>query len=287
MRKATKINRGLSQANVDFLNSEYDNQESFWKSLMDDNRLFIAIRDDKLNAYRHGCSLVEISPKPHKQALECVTASKYLTKSGQVKSVDGRFDPDSLEMHTDLKDEKARASILATMRNFAGPESVGITQILKVNPTIVDVEIAIPGEKTRIDLLLAMKTDSGHELVFFEAKTLFDSRVRADQGMPEVVKQLEKYKVALAKHGESILDSYRTVITNYQALKGIPDSRAGLMGVEVNKLTLCETPHLVFVGFDRAQKREWKASQHHEKLKLALGAQFVHMEKTLLAKGKN
>nr|WP_287410684.1 hypothetical protein [Pseudodesulfovibrio sp.] len=146
---------------------------------MDDNRLFMAVRNDKINAYHHGCSLVEISPKPHKDMLECVTASKYLTRSGQVKSVNGQFELGSLEMHTDLKNMESRTSVLATMQKFAGSEKEGITPLLKTNPNVVDVEVAFPGEKTRIDLLLAMQTGSEHELVFFEAKTIFDGRVRS------------------------------------------------------------------------------------------------------------
>jgi len=283
MSKTAKISRGLSHTNIDFLNSEYDKRDSFWRSLMDDKRLFMAIRNNKINMYRHGCSLVEISPKPGKKVLECVTASKYLTKSGQIKSINGQFEPDLLEMHTDLKDMESRASVLATMRRFAGPEKEGVTALLDVNPNVVDVEIALPGEKTRIDLLLAMKTDSGHELVFFEAKTPFDSRVRCNgEAEPVVIEQMKKYQSALKNNKEEILDSYRTVITNLKSLHGLSKLRMqAFEKINVDRLTLCETPHLVFVGFDAAQKNDWMLSQHLEKLKEKWEPKFIHLEKTL------
>ena len=98
---------------------------------------------------------------------------------------------------------------------------------------------------------------------------------------------MEKYATALKKNGEAILDSYRTVIANLQSLRGLSEPRRkAFTNINVDRLTLCYQPHLVFVGFDAPQKNDWRNSPHLAKLLNAFGAQFVHMEKILLFNGK-
>ncbi|NDV24739.1 hypothetical protein [Desulfovibrio sp. JC022] len=282
----TSFQRGLTDPVVKFLNDEYQASDSFWRSLIDDNRFFLAIRNNYLNAYRHGCSFVKIDPNLNSKELKCSTASKYLVKSGSVVSINGLIPCDSLEMYEDLRSENDRQGILRNMQKYAGPEAIGVTELLKKNINVVDVEVAIPGEKTRVDLVAAQKTDLGHELVFYEAKTIFDSRVRASgEGIPEVIGQMEKYAHALKANEGLILDSYRTVISNFRMLKGFTGDRLDFFeNIDVDKLSLCLQPKLIFVGYTAASKKDWLESNalHHEKLIGALGKESVFIGRKTL-----
>lgn len=51
--------RGLSADLVESLNEEYE-RGGWWKALADDPQLFIAVRDDYLNVYWKGNSLIRL-----------------------------------------------------------------------------------------------------------------------------------------------------------------------------------------------------------------------------------
>lgn len=53
------FNRGLDDDLVEALNDEY-RKEGWWRTLIDNKGLFVAIRDGRLNVYYRGCSLAEL-----------------------------------------------------------------------------------------------------------------------------------------------------------------------------------------------------------------------------------
>ena len=286
MASEQRFQRGLSKQAIQFLNEEYQRPDSLWRSILDDRRLLIAIRNGYLNAYRHGRSFVLLRPKVRKAMLEGHTSPMFLAKKEQsyFTSSNGKLDKgQSLGLYNDLIDD--RSSIFANIANSAGPEGKGITALIQRNPNIIDVEIAMPGSRPvlRIDLALVKEITGGHEIVFYEAKTVFDSRVRCDGNrMPEVVTQINSYEDMLRRRGEEVLDSYRTVIDNFLSLEGVPNRRrAALKGVDTNRLSINPHPRLVFVGYDQAQKDWWVNTASYSKLIEAFGKDRVLLAKTL------
>src|SRR5438067_7845969 len=53
--------RRLEPALVDELNKLYDNQESWWNALVQDEDVFVAIRNNAVNAYVGGASIARIA----------------------------------------------------------------------------------------------------------------------------------------------------------------------------------------------------------------------------------
>ena len=53
------FNRGLCDAFVEVLNNEYE-KGGWWRNLVDDAETFVAIRDDYLNVYYRGNSLLKL-----------------------------------------------------------------------------------------------------------------------------------------------------------------------------------------------------------------------------------
>ncbi len=53
------FDRGLDDEFVECLNMEYA-KGGWWRAFVDDPKLFVAIRDNRLNVYYRGCSLPQI-----------------------------------------------------------------------------------------------------------------------------------------------------------------------------------------------------------------------------------
>ena len=58
MNASKSFNRGLKDEFVEALNREYEKDGGWWKKIVDDPELFIGIREDYLNIYFHGSSLL-------------------------------------------------------------------------------------------------------------------------------------------------------------------------------------------------------------------------------------
>ena len=53
------FSRGLDDEFVEALNREYA-KDGWWRTLVDDPELFVAVRDNRVNVYCRGCSLAEV-----------------------------------------------------------------------------------------------------------------------------------------------------------------------------------------------------------------------------------
>ena len=278
------FNRGLDKAFVDALNEEYD-KGGWWRNLVDDKDTFIAIRENYVNAYYCGCSLLKLIWKTGVIVGEI--HYKYLLRSSicnqyeYVRVVDGRANlPDDTksmflsDIYNNVDDLKNAVGI------YAEDEKKGVQNILDSNPNILDVEIAfgVGGSAPRVDLVAIQNSSESAEIVFFEAKR-FDNRkeLRADgRAKPKVIQQIETYQRKLRENRDAVIDSYRRVCCNLRSLRGMaeryPERHAMLEGVAdgSRKLLVDENPGLLVFGFDADQKdgKNWKP--HCEKLKTML-----------------
>ncbi len=288
------FDRGLDDEFVECLNVEYD-KGGWWRAFVDDRKLFVAIRDNRLNVYYRGCSLAEIWCDAG--IVVGRTHYKYLLRPSvddlYVRFDDGAYrfpeDASSLFVESPREVEKIRRAANA----YAGEEKAGVQRIIDGNPNILDVEIGfgLPGTAEtgpsvpRVDFATLQVSDDGATVVFFEAKRLANRELRAKKGStPRVIEQIRKYSAVLDENRARIVDSYRRVCHNLRCLRGVakrhPERHALLECIAEKPLSIDAKPRLVVFGFDADQQdgKFWK--RHRQKLVEILGRRRV------LLKGK-
>ena len=283
------FNRGLDDAFVEALNQEYD-KGGWWRRFVDDPDVFLAIRENRVDAYYRGCRLMRLRPN-----LVGEIHYKYLMRPSMsneyVKVKDGKpLDDARTRFLTTVSEVGSLDSLKRAAAPYAGAEKTGVHDILKVNSNILDVEIAFGEDESdagapRIDF--AALRASGNDVikvVFFEAKHFDTSRkaLRTTGAKPEVVQQIENYSCKLHANHCTVVRSYRRVCGNLLRLNGVAkryeEHRAMLERVADGALDIDPNPVLIVFGFDGDQKdgKHWKP--HREKLKEQLGEGRVHLK---------
>lgn len=277
--------RGLSTAFVERLNEEYRNG-SWWQRIADDPQLFIAIRDEYLNVYWKGNSLLRL--RMEEGALIGESHYKYLLRpdcaNPYIPIVGGRptmgnpadFFFNDISEITALK----RAADV-----YAGEEKTGVHKIVMSNLNIIDVEIAFStaNEKSgarvaqRIDFAALKKEASAWTLALYEAKAFSNPELRSSGDGVPVLKQIEGYKQFLRAAKPEMTDSYRRVCGNFLALHGV-NKRLGNLKHGLKEIAdgLCdfrvsEDVRLVVFGYDGDQSSGSVWAAHRKKLLDALG----------------
>ena len=285
-----KFNRGLDCDFVSELNELYDNAKcGWWRDLMDDRDLFLAIRDNFVNFYYRGCSLLKLEWKPntehkvvgqihYKYLLRPSMSTEYIRVRG------GRpvYSRETVGMFLDCLDVK---ELKKSVRRYAEAEKSGVHDIIMCgkNDNVLDVEIAfrVGSATKRIDIATLQETEQGPTLKFFEAKHFKNKELKAtEDAKPKVINQLNEYTELLTKYGSDIIKSYRKVGENLQQLHGFPERNPNLVRqleriAEIgNKLTVDCEPKLVVFGFDRDQRDgAWKS--YRRKLEKILGERCI------------
>ena len=282
------FSRGLKQEFLEALNELYDQPDGWWRRLVDDKELFLAIRENYVNVYHLGGSLLKL--KPEGQGVVGEVHYKYLlrprlTTSEYVKVIDGVPSlPAACKMFTQNLAEVRE--IKKATRPHASAEKSGVHDVVLSNWNIVDVEIAFAtdsgdeseGFARRVDFAALQKGDRCVEIVFFEAKDFTNSELRA-KGVadPKVFGQIEKYGGQLRERHDEVVASYRRVCENLLDLRGLDERhprRHELLKGIVDGSTPFKVnvePRLVVFGFDADQRdgKHWKP--HRDKLVDRLG----------------
>ena len=283
-----KFNRRLDDNFVNHLNTLYNSGESWWKDLMDDSTVFLAIRDNYLNFYYRGCSLLKLKWRPRAKEVIGEIHYKYLLqpsmKPPYVSIVDGRpkFKKGTDNMFLDYTNvEKLKKSV----KRYAGAEKSGVHDIIRnpKNYNVLDVEITFSdGSGTRrIDMATLRLTNDSPVLKFFEAKHFKNGELRTKNDQdPDVVNQLKKYKRLLNKHKPDIINSYIEVCRDLVKLNGFKKKNESLyfqlesVNRNSKQLSIDVKPKLIVYGFDKDQRDgSWKA--HRCKLTNILGSNRV------------
>ena len=254
-------------------------QESWWRDVVMDSSLIIAVREEYLNVYWKGQSIFKVILEDGKVGAS--THPKYLLNpdlSGQVPLIDDEFDLKKLEtrMVTRAYEHgKTLAKLKRAAGLYSGREKEGVHAIATSNPSVVDVEIALSangladvGTLPRIDLAVFEPGDDEINVVFWEAKTF--SNPEAKSGA--VVKQIEKYQKVIAAFRPQILDSYKCVASNLIAISDMSDGQRqvsdSIRQVASNKARLVVSEAnvgLIVYGFD-ADQRDKKGKLLSDKL---------------------
>jgi hypothetical protein len=278
----SKFARGLSDAIVQALNRAYD-QGTWWRRIVGDPDLYLGIRKDYLNIYHKGNSLLKLTLRDKKLLAE--VHYKYLLKPRArpeyIRFENGvRMDQlDEAFFFRDLDPDLLKQAAAP----YVGEEKKGVHDIVRSNPNIVDVEIALAGEKKeaarnsakRIDFATLQAKDGVVELIFFEAKHFTNKELRVGgEAVPPVVDQIRGYEQLLVntEHREAIERAYRRVCANLVQLKGVREPLRCVAETVCDgaALTVNPLPRLVVFGFDEDQKSGDYWARHREKL-TALG----------------
>jgi len=191
--------------------------------------LFLAVRDNYINAYVEGQSVLKISFGRHVSPIK-VRAKihpKYtLSIHKDVKERDYYvFDGNKVlykrlhhiecyEGPVSMTRWVAKAQTFAKWHrgvkplddstNPATPEKRGVAAIVARSPNVIDLEMALPADKKskhpedqsapRMDIVALERFQNRARIVGYEAKTFHDSRLRSANGTPEVLKQLSRYE---------------------------------------------------------------------------------------------
>ena len=285
------FNRGLDDDFVKALNREYD-KGGWWRTLMDDKDLFVAIRDNRVNVYYCGCSLAAVWMES--DAVVGHTHYKYLLRPSIDYSPYVRFDNETYLWRDDspplfVESPAEVEALKGAARPFAGEEKTGVQKIIKANPNVLDVEVAFGLRGTsetgpsapRVDFAALQISDAGGQVVFYEAKRFANHKeLRAKKGRkPAVVSQIQKYKHLLEANRPAIEESYKCVCRNLVELHGMrerhPDRDKMLQSIAGKPLALDKRSRLVVFGFDYDQKlgRAWES--HRDRLIAMLGRKRV------------
>ena len=285
-KKVSNFSRGLDKEFVDALNEEY-RKNGWWKRLVDDPDLFIAIRANSINVYFRGCSLLKLSW--NNGEISGTTHYKYLLhprfEEQYVKVISGELDLQSDLRNMFIENLEDVDSLKLAANIYAGGEKTGVHNIVLANHNVLDVEIAFGSSKTdedsasapRIDISALQGSSREARIVFFEAKQFSNGDLRAQSSRtPDVIDQIETYRNLLSENKNLIVESYRRICGNLCSLTGIEyryrKHIAIIEGVSNRSIDLdVDTdPVLLVFGFDEDQRtgRIWKS--HRERLEQLL-----------------
>lgn len=295
-REMYQFKRGLSPEFVTRLNEEYE-RGGWWQAIADDPSLFIAIRDEYLNVYWKGNSLLKL--RMQGDALVGQVHYKYLLRPEisptpylQIEGGQVQLGDPATFFLTDLSDI---AGLKRAADVYSGDEKTGVHKIVMSNPNIIDVEVAFGTENEhsgakvaqRIDFVALRQGKGEAELLFYEAKAFANPELRAKGENVPVLKQLKDYGKFLKNSQSNLKTSYQQVCGNLLELRGLRDRFSALHSTFKNiyegklDLGINNDVRLVVFGFDQDQKKGTKWETHRSKLL----AKLDEREDRLILKG--
>ena len=284
--KQPTFKRGLDPDFIEHLNEMYDSG-NWWRNLVDNKELFLAIRDNSINIYYCGCSLIKLRWNKQQKNHHSEIHYKYLLRptiqpsSKYIEIIDGTpcFPEDMMSLF--LEDINDIETLKRGATPYAGNEKTGVHDAILENSNVLDIEIAIKEESSarRVDIAAIRKTEQVIKITFFEVKPFDSSDLRAEgNGNPKVFDQIDRYFDLLTRRREELEDSYYKVCSNLRKLKGIDkrhSERHELLesiAKSQNILKVDEYPRLLVFGFDADQQKGENWRPHREKLKSKLGS---------------
>ena len=284
----SNFNRGLDDEFVDALNAEYD-KRGWWHRFVHDMGVFVAIRNNSVNAYYRGCSLLKLDWRGG--AIEGEVHYKYLLRPSisrpYVKIFNGVAALPDNPGDWFLRDVDALGELKKAAQPYAGKEKTGVHDILIANHNVLDAEIALGGEESnpsspRIDFAAFQERNDEMRLVFFEAKHFDNDDLRAYRDAePKVVKQIANYSRRLTQDDEQVVSAYRRVCSNLLSLKGMSQrhpSRHGMLKRFAEgslSLAVNSEPVLIVFGFDADQRDGSHWEDHRKKLEEILPGRLL------------
>lgn len=264
--------RGIhNQQFLNALDTLYSDKNSFWYKMVNDNELFIAVRNESLNVYYNGQSLCKLSFNQRKKHIKGETHKKYLgiTNKGYFTSHNGVI----LNEKSIIKNLAEIDSIKKNVKKHIGKEKFeSYKQIMNRDKCVIDVEITlikdkVPNPKKRSDYKISSidyLSLEKNKLVFYEAKHNTNSEIRS-RTTPKVFEQIERYEKELVQHKNEILNSYKLVLQNLIDLNILKNQFIP------NKFEINFNPFLIVFDVDKNENND----KHLQKLRKHLGERLI------------
>lgn len=266
----------------------------WWRDVLDDRTLLIALRGTYLNVYWQGQSIFRVTLQGLR--LNATTHEKYLVDpalADQVPLNDDGFDVSRLVQRGFIRTYDGPATLeklKASASKYSGAEKRGVHAIAIRNPTVVDVEIAFPGvvglpgddpdaatKSPRVDIAAFEPIGDAVRLVFWEAKLFANGELRAIDGADiPVCRQIATYQQYIRENRDALEASYRLVATNLYHMSQSTGRREVHPLIKAvhdgTKLTVGDEPKvgLVVFGFDSAQRDHDRWKRLRERLEQAI-----------------
>lgn len=259
--------RSLDRKIVDALNRLSSEEGSWWRTLVEDPKVFIAVRKNELNAYFGGASLGKIAWR--RGAPSFRVHVEYLVLADRDRKDGMYFDflqesepPRAVTIKNTQEYVKHFPKVKALAKEVAGSrERAGVNEIATRNRCVLDIEAAFntlsePKESAinpepvggRIDLVAV---DSQCQLIFTEAKLFENDDLRLEPR--PVCSQLISYHRWLKKSKEEIRQAYTCLIAKCP-LQGKFFTRWD--SLREKALTLDSIPRLLIFGYGKRDKRD-------------------------------
>ncbi len=267
------FNRGLDDDFVHRLNEIYDNG-GWWKTFVDDKKLFLAIRENYVNVYYRGNSFLQLKnngegkihrnflPEGYERNGEVNIVGDYaiVVKEGELV---GGLDVAKLKKGVDRNlVDRSEISERECVHNIA----------LANTWNVLDVEIMFEGSETKgkIDFAALEENGEGVKIVFYEAKRFSNTGdLGTKDDVPPVIRRIKEHSDLLKDRQDEIANSYQRVSRNLQELKGVSEGnpeRHEILGRIREKLIVEEQPKLVvFVQKGDEEDENWN-SVHRKKI---------------------
>jgi hypothetical protein len=297
----TKFRRELGDELLDC----FQKAPSWWRHVTEHKSLAIAVRYKYLNVYSNGQSIFKVTQKSGSLVAE--THYKYLLNEAtpEYRSFrNNEFATDGLTYIEKYEGKKTLDRLISNANVYAGEEKKLVHDIIsqKNNSNVIDLEVTfttseksqegpnaeIETEKKiekagidRIDMVALEERDQSIWIVFYEVKTINDSRLRARENA-EVIGQLSDYKRAIEARHDEIVTAYRQVCSDLIRLNrqvGGPGQINALIERvakdDKKALKIDRDPRLIIVGYKGGywNSPEWQG--HLKKLTDKLGTDRV------------
>jgi hypothetical protein len=216
----SEFRRGLSSASIEKVDSFL--KTDVGKHFKEEERFQICIRDEYINIYYHGCSILKYEPKNNAYSIH----AKYLGISTENTYIKLTHQGNDLVLDNISLNEIAKTPDKFLGKYIRG-EKCHLSEYLSViSPLLLDLEVAFTRERPvvsgsnerkyvadRIDLAV-MSPDLILNLI--EVKIDTDGRLRSEiDGMQKVLTQMGYYQDFINLEGPAIISSYKQIAQNY------------------------------------------------------------------------
>jgi len=249
--------KSLKPELISKLNELYRIKGSWWQTIVDDDQVFILVRDNHLRVQVHGGLLLMITIDSRGRLI-CKTHEEYLSlRSGSdpyvTISESHTSPPKRVEGLTEFITHYSK--IKRRIKQFVGNERQYCHSIsLNITET-VDKEVGLvltkdeDGDRKKAQFVDLQAISNDGTLVFVEAKLMGNQEIRSSK-VPPVVKQLQKYQTIIKSHKRKIINAYTEQFETYSCLSGkffqkkLPNP---------SKVTIYPNVRLLITDFDSAQ----------------------------------
>jgi hypothetical protein len=219
----------LRQELINCLNGLYEEKGSWWQTIVDDDQVFILVRDNHLRVLVHGALLLkididnagEIVRKIHEDYLNLRSEDGPYVKISEnhtapAKRVEGLVD--FVRYYGQIKSWTKRLRDDDKERQHCHTMSLNIKEIVDREVGLIPEKSEDTNQNKAQHVDFQSVSDDG-KMIFVEVK-LFGNHEIQSLKTPPVVNQLRKYEFILKSHEQKIIKAYAEQCETYSQLKG-------------------------------------------------------------------